>query len=355
MPDEEAPKLPAALVTFLRDGDLTNVRRLIDGGADARAKDKGGATPMLYAAAYGRLDIGRYLVDAKGADLIHATNNDGWTPLMVASYWGHLEFVSFLVIKGANIDAKNEYGETAHEWTQREKQTRVGEFLMEVKAAGDYAGWQKADAAAKAEGHASATAKAKALALESAMTGTNIPVLRAALEAAQTANAAKALLGKAAERVAVLEAEEKAAEEARLAAEAEENRKKASEVLSEAMDGGNWRILQSALIQAQQFGVNEELEMMAVERLADLKEEARIAAEEARKQDAIMRIAAKALLAAMEKADPQELEAALLEAEAKKAPTSLLAKAREKLEGLKKALGIEQGKAEEEEPPAEVA
>ncbi|MFA5106679.1 MAG: ankyrin repeat domain-containing protein, partial [Candidatus Micrarchaeia archaeon] len=49
---------------------------------------------------------------AAGAD-VNAKDRDGYTALMVASYWGHMDIVKLLIAAGADVNAKSETGYTA--------------------------------------------------------------------------------------------------------------------------------------------------------------------------------------------------------------------------------------------------
>ena len=60
------------------------------------------------------------LPDAAAAiDLNHPDNDDGWTPLMIASYWGNPEVVRVLLAAGADKDLRNNDGKTALDWAIR--------------------------------------------------------------------------------------------------------------------------------------------------------------------------------------------------------------------------------------------
>ena len=59
---------------------------------------------MHRAAINGTLDEVKYLVEEKGAD-VKAVNLDGSTPLHRASQNGHLDVVKYLVEKGADVKA----------------------------------------------------------------------------------------------------------------------------------------------------------------------------------------------------------------------------------------------------------
>ena len=59
----------------------------------------------------GRLQIIKILL-AQGARL-ESKNSSGWTPLLTASYCGHVDILLLLLNGGAEIDAKAEDGLTA--------------------------------------------------------------------------------------------------------------------------------------------------------------------------------------------------------------------------------------------------
>jgi ankyrin repeat protein len=71
-------------------------------GADVNAKDRYGATPLLYAA---KKEIAELLI-TKGAD-VNAKNSQGWTLLQKAVLNGHKEIAQLLIANGADVNAKN--------------------------------------------------------------------------------------------------------------------------------------------------------------------------------------------------------------------------------------------------------
>jgi ankyrin repeat protein len=75
------------------------------GGCDAQ--DQG----LIWAAGFGHPGAVKLLLES-GAD-INARNNDGETPLMVASLLGHVDIVKLLLAKGADVDAMHKRGMTA--------------------------------------------------------------------------------------------------------------------------------------------------------------------------------------------------------------------------------------------------
>lgn len=59
------------------------------------------------------LSVVQYLLETGNAN-VEATNNDGWTPLMVACQKGRLEVVRYLLKTGnANVDATATNGATS--------------------------------------------------------------------------------------------------------------------------------------------------------------------------------------------------------------------------------------------------
>lgn len=68
-------------------------------------------TPMIAAAGNGHVHVLRCLVE-NGAD-VNGTSDDGFTALMIASYFGQLDAVNFLIKHGTGIHHKDNLGYTA--------------------------------------------------------------------------------------------------------------------------------------------------------------------------------------------------------------------------------------------------
>ena len=84
------------------NGNLAEVQRYVQEGADVNATVSGGFTPLMSAAKYAHLDVVKFLVD-KGAN-VNAKDGNGTTPLIYAEIGGlqvaenaRLEVVKFLV------------------------------------------------------------------------------------------------------------------------------------------------------------------------------------------------------------------------------------------------------------------
>lgn len=102
-----------ALITAINNGDLMEVRRLVDLGADVEV---GGGEfnlpPIMYACWQGNLDIVRILSE-HGADIDYNGMNEGG-PLTFAAATGNVQLVNLLLELGAAVDTMSlEGNETA--------------------------------------------------------------------------------------------------------------------------------------------------------------------------------------------------------------------------------------------------
>ena len=94
-----------------RDGDLEQVRALIDAGADLDAQGDNGETPLNTAILEGHVLVASLLID-RGAD-IQARNKGGFTPLHAAAYVNAVEIAEQLLSRGADVkDQMNKAGVT---------------------------------------------------------------------------------------------------------------------------------------------------------------------------------------------------------------------------------------------------
>jgi len=108
-----------ALVLAAREGDLDTVKVLVEAGADVNQKTNYGWTALLTATQNKNYKIGKYLLE-HGADP-NIPNNGGWRPLYLATDnrnieggdypvraadMDHLAFISLLIDKGADVNAR---------------------------------------------------------------------------------------------------------------------------------------------------------------------------------------------------------------------------------------------------------
>lgn len=102
----------SALHLACANGSSEAVARLIALGASLN--QRAGNTPLGVAAAYGRTDTARLLLDA-GAD-VNATNEWGATALLLAVRSGNFETAALLLRRGADPTPSDYKGDTALGW-----------------------------------------------------------------------------------------------------------------------------------------------------------------------------------------------------------------------------------------------
>jgi uncharacterized protein len=113
-----------ALAVAAEINNLDAVKALVDGGADPSIPTDPNTTPLMLAAGAGTdlarprspeeramaLQTVRFLVE-RGAD-VNAAGEFGWTALHAAAYQGLNGVIEFLGRHGANLDAKDRFGQT---------------------------------------------------------------------------------------------------------------------------------------------------------------------------------------------------------------------------------------------------
>jgi ankyrin repeat protein len=121
----------AEAVRAAEQGNLQQLRQLLDRGVDVNAKVPNGCTLLHFAAERGDLDMARYLL-SRGADL-HARAGIG-TPLHVAANEGRPEMVRFLVGRGADVNATRSEGITPLHWACDKGHLETVRALLEAGA-----------------------------------------------------------------------------------------------------------------------------------------------------------------------------------------------------------------------------
>jgi ankyrin repeat protein len=123
----EPSRASTPLITAAALGRTEAARILIDAGAELNYRNGDGSTALHTAVVFGNSEIARMLINA-GTDL-NIQNNDGATALHTAAFLGRTDIVEVLLKKGADKSLKNKRGKTAYE-------TVAGPF-EEVKAVYD--------------------------------------------------------------------------------------------------------------------------------------------------------------------------------------------------------------------------
>ncbi|HEX2043005.1 MAG TPA: ankyrin repeat domain-containing protein, partial [Acidimicrobiales bacterium] len=99
--------MPEALFSAIDAGQVEDVRDLVlNDPALASARDTTGVSALLYTRYRNRLDV----VEDHGQpvdqpELAHASAADGFTPLQLASFFGHPAAVRVLLDRGADVGA----------------------------------------------------------------------------------------------------------------------------------------------------------------------------------------------------------------------------------------------------------
>jgi uncharacterized protein len=118
-----------ALHWAVRRDDLAAADALIKAGADVRAANRYGVTPMSLAATNGSPAMIRRLLDA-GADPNSATPG-GETALMTAARTGRVDAVTLLLDRGANVNSKDTvHAQTALMWGVLENHPEMVKLLL---------------------------------------------------------------------------------------------------------------------------------------------------------------------------------------------------------------------------------
>jgi len=111
------------------DGDLAEVRRLLEAGADVSLANNYGVTPMGLAAEVAHTGILRLLLEA-GADA-DSPNPEGQTALMAVARAGNVEAARLLLDHGAVVDAREQWGgQTALMWASARRHPEMMQLLI---------------------------------------------------------------------------------------------------------------------------------------------------------------------------------------------------------------------------------
>jgi ankyrin repeat protein len=99
-------------------GDVGEVRRLVEAGADVNWRDSVGETALFGACAWGRLEVVRYLLEV-GARHDLRESFSGLTPLHWAASHGNIDTIRALLEAGSDPTIEDKFGrlpvDLAHE------------------------------------------------------------------------------------------------------------------------------------------------------------------------------------------------------------------------------------------------
>ena len=120
------------LIEAAKQGDLYTLRTLLRGKSDVNASDADGSTALLWASYYNDVEAADLLIRARAN--VNAASDLGATPLWAASQNGGLAIVRKLLAAGANPNAALRSGETPLMVAARSGYPEVVEALLEKGA-----------------------------------------------------------------------------------------------------------------------------------------------------------------------------------------------------------------------------
>jgi uncharacterized protein len=126
--DHRNPDGSTPLQWAVYEGNVPEVHRLLDAGADVSLANNYGATPMSLAAEVADTAMLKVLLEA-GADA-DSPNQDGQTALMAVARTGNVEAARLLLDHGATVDARESWGgQTALMWASARRHPEMMTLL----------------------------------------------------------------------------------------------------------------------------------------------------------------------------------------------------------------------------------
>lgn len=117
------------LLIAIEQNDIDQVNILSIDRKRVKAKDEDGKTPLHVASFLGRIQMMETLIK-KGAD-VNAKANNGETPLLGASLRGMLDVFRLLIGNGADVDAKDNNGDAPLRWVAYLGNVEIARYLVE--------------------------------------------------------------------------------------------------------------------------------------------------------------------------------------------------------------------------------
>jgi hypothetical protein len=122
--------LKGDLFTAIRLGNIDAVTSMTGANPSlVEKRRKGRISPLYWAVMWGQIDIVKLLI-AKGAD-VNAKDEYGGTPLHQAAWHGFADIADLLISKGGNVNATNVLGASPLKLAQQLRQTNVVQILRE--------------------------------------------------------------------------------------------------------------------------------------------------------------------------------------------------------------------------------
>ncbi|SBT93773.1 Ankyrin repeat-containing protein [Streptomyces sp. DI166] len=153
MKRRQQKRLSQRLFEAVLAGDATTVKTLLRSGASPQGRDNEGTTPLYLASVQGEAEVARLLLEA-GACPDEESRGPGseGTPLCAAACWGHTATVRELLAHGADPNLREDQGTgwSPLDWAQHGRHTDSAEVLVAAGAQPRTDGVIDLDAAAAA-------------------------------------------------------------------------------------------------------------------------------------------------------------------------------------------------------------
>lgn len=121
-----------ALMQAARCGFPEIAQRLITAGANVNMAS-GPASTLIFAANSGQVEVGELLLE-HGAVIDAFDAKEGYSALMLASFFGYQAFVEMLIRRGANINLRTEWNVSALTMAMRGNQAALEQLLKDAGA-----------------------------------------------------------------------------------------------------------------------------------------------------------------------------------------------------------------------------
>ncbi|XP_070614836.1 histone-lysine N-methyltransferase EHMT1 isoform X9 [Erythrolamprus reginae] len=125
--DQRTPLMEAA-----ENNHLETVKYLIKAGALLDPKDAEGSTCLHLAAKKGHYDVVQYLLSNEETD-VNCQDDGGWTPMIWATEYKHVELVKLLLAKGSDINIRDNEQNICLHWAAFSGCIEIAETLLAAK------------------------------------------------------------------------------------------------------------------------------------------------------------------------------------------------------------------------------
>ncbi|KAI7877820.1 hypothetical protein K492DRAFT_212796 [Lichtheimia hyalospora FSU 10163] len=131
--DKKRAKMNKMFSRAVSSGDVDRVTQLLSNDRtkeyiDVNAKDEDGATPLIYAACFGKVEIAQALLEAGAKTDIQ--DSSGWSALMWATTNKHESIVKVLMDHGASAQTRSAKGRTVFDFVQSSNSNeKIAEIL----------------------------------------------------------------------------------------------------------------------------------------------------------------------------------------------------------------------------------